>query len=97
MLLAVTTTGPGFWAALAASVLSAGILGVLAYGKRAFYREVVGPIQKLERIVKKEKRKRKQFQRDIVSRIEGYEAHASAERAEQVAERERVARREAGG
>ena len=87
---AVVGFGPGFWAAVAASVFSALILGVLAYGKRAFYRELVEPLKKLKAEFKKEKHKRKRFETEILGRIERYELAASDERHAQTAERVRV-------
>ena len=86
----MTGIGPGFWAAVAASVFSAAILGLLAFGRKAVRRELVYPVQKLQKLVKKEKKKRRKFQREIVARMESYEAAAAEERHLQVRERQRV-------
>lgn len=89
----MTGIGPGFWAAVAASILSSAILGALALGRRTVRRELILPIQQLEAAFAKEKAKRRAFQKKIVRRMDRYERKASEERRLQIQERERVGSR----
>ena len=85
-----TNSGAGFWLGIVSALMTAAILGTLAFSKRWFKREIIDPIQELKADFKKEKSKRRRFQRKIVRRVDAYEARAAEERRAQIIERHRV-------
>lgn len=66
------------------------IVGIFSFSKKYIKREVVDPVVEIKERVKKERRKRKKFEKTIVARMDGYEVLAEQERQAQINERERV-------
>ena len=86
----IATTGITLALNVISAVFTAAILGLFASGRKWVRRELVDPVQELKADFKREKAKRRRFQRKVVTRMRKYEEKADIERRAQVTERARA-------